>query len=200
MSQAKQDADHHKTGKDQYKRDVSGNVHVRGEVEAKLPESFIQQHKTERGEDTARGRKKFCVEVLTLIAVLAYTTVAFWQGCSNKTAADAAKSAADTATAALTKVQRAFVFAESVKCGVVNTPSGGVLGMTCVVNWRNSGTTPTKDLHVHTNFKVSPDPRPDDFSFPNQWREGEPHINKSVVERLLQDIYKRKTSMFLSIY
>lgn len=78
---------------------VSGNIYVRGEIETKRPPDLTKEHNTERKEDNSRQNKKFVIEVVTLIVVAIYAGLTSWQGCSTKRAADAAKTAADTAVA-----------------------------------------------------------------------------------------------------
>src|SRR5208337_2786783 len=76
-----------------------GDVRVHGSVETYPPPSVIQKHDSERKEDSAthqaerkedRGResKKLLLEVLTLIAVVVYAGIAFWQGCLTRESID----------------------------------------------------------------------------------------------------------------
>jgi hypothetical protein len=154
-------------------------IQIRAELHT--PERIERQRRT-------NDNRQYCLQILltigTWLAFLAaavYAGIAAYQFGQMKVAAKAAKDAATTASDALTKVQRAFIFAESIRCDIVNIPNGGISGMTCVVNWKNSGNTPTKVLHLHTNIESFRKPLPDNFTFPDLWRKGDPHINKSVV-------------------
>jgi hypothetical protein len=66
------------------------------------------EHNAEREEDNARDKKKFRVEIATLIVVAIYAGLTASQGCSTQKAAEAAKSAADTASSALDESRKAF--------------------------------------------------------------------------------------------
>jgi hypothetical protein len=72
----------------------------------------------------------------------------------------------------LQTVQRAFVFASDIEPRPIENAVG------FMVKWQNSGTTPTRDLHMHVSYLATPNiPLPDDFSFPDLWTEGAPHVN-----------------------
>ena len=78
-------ADPNQNTRDQNKREISGDIHVRGEVETKFPPDIAEQHKTDRKEDKADAKKRYVVELLTLAAVVIYAGIAGWQGCETKT-------------------------------------------------------------------------------------------------------------------
>jgi hypothetical protein len=67
-------------GKDAFRRHVQGEIHVRGEVEARLPQHLIAKHDTERVQDAAREKWRFRVDVLAMIGVVAASSIAGWQG------------------------------------------------------------------------------------------------------------------------
>jgi hypothetical protein len=80
-SQANQShPDPHKDGRDQYKRHVDGDITIRGQIETHSPPSAAEEHKAEREEDKARAKKNYIVSVVTLIAVIVYAGITFWQG------------------------------------------------------------------------------------------------------------------------
>jgi hypothetical protein len=69
-----------KSGRDQYKRHVDGDITVRGQIETHLPPEYVHQHDAERKEDKASHNKNFWVGLLTLLAVTIYAGLTFWQG------------------------------------------------------------------------------------------------------------------------
>jgi hypothetical protein len=70
-------SDPHKNEGKQNERHVSGGIHVRGEIEAQLPPSLIEKYDAERTEDKVKDRKKFVVEILTLLVVAIYALFTF---------------------------------------------------------------------------------------------------------------------------
>lgn len=94
---------------DNHERRVSGSINVRGEIEAKRPPDLTHEHNTERTQDNAREKKKFVVEIATLFVVAIYAGLTWYQGCSTKKAADAAKNSADTAHDALVIGERPWI-------------------------------------------------------------------------------------------
>jgi hypothetical protein len=84
-----------------YERKISGDIHVRGQIEADVPESLIEKYKTARNENTPRDNARFIVECITLGLVFLYAALTAIQSCESVKSADAAKSAADTAAKTL---------------------------------------------------------------------------------------------------
>jgi hypothetical protein len=84
--------DPHKDSREQNECHVSGDIHVRGEVESKLPPSLIEKYDTERKDDNTREGKRFVInfvlQLLTLIALIVYAGLAAWQGWSAQKTAD----------------------------------------------------------------------------------------------------------------
>ena len=67
-NQAQSAPQHHSA--DDHKRDISGSINIRGEIETKRPPDLAQEHATERTEDHAQDKKRFVVELITLIFVI----------------------------------------------------------------------------------------------------------------------------------
>jgi hypothetical protein len=111
-------------------------------------------------------------------------------------AADAAASAADTEAKnqadeaikevntmresnrinreALESVQRAFVLPGDVDPTVIGNNSTQSVRFS--FRWNNSGTTPTKGLRTHVNYRWDVQELPIDFPFSDLWEEGRPHV------------------------
>ena len=90
-------SDPHHTEADNHERHISGSINVRGEIETKRPPDLTQEHATERKQDNAREKKKFVLEIGTLVVVGIYAGLTFWQGCINR---DLLKVSRDTFNAA----------------------------------------------------------------------------------------------------
>jgi hypothetical protein len=73
-------ADSNQNVADQYRRQISGDLHVRGEVEAKFPPSLVEKYDCAQQEESTYKRRMFTVEVITMAAVIAYAGLALWQG------------------------------------------------------------------------------------------------------------------------
>lgn len=110
----------------------------------------------ERPAFPARGRDRldwatFWVGVAGLVAVLFYTTVAYWQ--------------ADLTKQALVFGNRAFVFQTGVNVSA-KVSNGAASGWPISVVWQNSGNTPALDVRSRINVKYFEAPISSDFSFP----------------------------------
>jgi hypothetical protein len=84
------------TGASYNERHISGGINVRGEIEAKRPPDLTQEHRTERNEDQTSSRKKFVVEIATLIVVTIYAGLTFWQACTTQKIANLTKKTYET--------------------------------------------------------------------------------------------------------
>jgi hypothetical protein len=86
----------------------------------------------------------------------------------------------DLAKDALIKVQRAFVIFNDV-------PDMQLIGanrnQAILFNFwlENSGTTPTRRFEAHINWAYGPNALPNNFTFPDKWPPGEPHVNKFAI-------------------
>jgi hypothetical protein len=84
-------------GDERRQSSYSKNVEVSGAIDTRFTPEFLKDIKTGQEQEHTRETNRFKVEIATLFIVLAYTTIALWQGSSSQRAANAAKSAADTA-------------------------------------------------------------------------------------------------------
>lgn len=152
---------HHKTGSGKphpqpneddgkkQKRQVSGEVHVRGEIEANVPANFIEQYKAARQENTSRDNWRFFVEIATLVFVIAYSGLTALMYIANKKSADAAKSAADTAATSLRIDQRAWVGLIKVSLTDGTKPVSAGKPIYINVEFKNLGKTPAYNVVGH---------------------------------------------------
>jgi len=139
------------------------NVKVSGAIEARLSPEFTKEYKAGQEQEHTRENHRFRVEIATLVVIFVYTLLAFWQGCSNSKAANAAKDAADVAKLSLESAQRAYIhFSPHV------TPmqtiahigqSSEKIGVCCwqfEVPITNEGETPPRDVQGHVQAIYSP--------------------------------------------
>lgn len=83
---------------------------------------------------------------------------------------------ARTTRDALVNVQRAIMSADAFTLSQV-IENGRLTEYQISVDWKNSGTTPTKNLFIHANWHSGPLPFPNDFNFIDQWDPGAKHRN-----------------------
>lgn len=143
-------------GKDNHERHITGNINARGIIEVERGPDLKQQHATERKDDKTYNDKVLAVNALTLIAVVIYAGLTWWQGCSSSRSATAAQRAADTAFGTLTSSrqqfrteQRPWIAAEAVPIGPdqkpfqpVSYPNGLHYRIAINVYGSNTGKTP----------------------------------------------------------
>ena len=157
---------------DNHERHISGSINVRGEIETKRPPDLVKEHATERKEDAAHEKKKFVVECITLAVVAIYAGLTAWQGCSTKTAADAAQSAAITADATLKSSKEQFrtderpylwagpkaAFSDTKGQGVIFIPVGNdKVSVNIAVDVVNSGKSPAIEvIATPSHLKIGP--------------------------------------------
>lgn len=90
----------------------------------------------------------------------------------SKAQADRTKEIAQTSRDALIQVQRAVMSPDDIIM-LRNSDNGAVNQFNFVIRWKNTGTTPTKNLTIHHSWKPMPI-IPNDFNYPELWNPGEP--------------------------
>jgi hypothetical protein len=142
-------ADPDKTGRDQYKRHIDGDITIRGQIETHVPPSAEQQRNTERAEDKRREKKKFIVELLTLAAVVIYAGIAGWQGCISR-------DLLTTTVKQFQADQRPYVVEDGMTMLTFSTKQKGppIVGQPIEVSvqFKNAGKTPALDVIVHRHL------------------------------------------------
>lgn len=77
-------------------------------IEPEIPPTEIDEHHTKEDEQNRRDRKRFRIEVATLIVIFIYTTIAGYQGYKMRQATEAAKESARAATKASKTAEDTF--------------------------------------------------------------------------------------------
>jgi len=77
-------------------------------AELKIPQTIIDEYRTNQHEQQRKDRKTFGVAVATLIVIFFYTTIAGYQGFKMRQATEAAKESANAATKAAKAAEDTF--------------------------------------------------------------------------------------------
>jgi hypothetical protein len=88
---------------------VTGRIEISGSVETTTPERFEEKRNAAEKDEKARDKLRLGVEIAGLVFIIIYAGLTALMYCANKEAADAAKSAANTAKDALHISERAYV-------------------------------------------------------------------------------------------
>jgi hypothetical protein len=132
------------------------------------PEPPKHERQAEKKKDRRPQWGILVVNFLTLTAVIVYACITYgqWRAMldSNKINRDSFQT-----------VQRAFVFVRVIEAQRIGDEAN------FMITWENSGTTPTKDLHVHVSYMPLTTPLPDNFPFPDLWTPGTPHVTVNAV-------------------
>jgi hypothetical protein len=147
--------------------DIKSSICVRGVIEAKLPPDLENKRDAAEKKKESREKKRFVVEILTLISVIIYAGLTALMYCSTKQSADAATSAAKTAASQLELAERPWVTADFEIAGpLVFDQSGAHIAVS--IKLRNVGTTPA--IHVVPQIGL----------FPIQTIENIPNLQKRL--------------------
>lgn len=140
----------------------------------KIPESNRPQDVVDEDKKPAKffSLRKLTYLNVTFNGILAVTTVilvisAIYQSCVLKEQSVAMLESNSINREALVSVQRAFVTATNQHhIDRLTNPSGKqVLSYRFMINWENSGVTPTRDAVHHVNWQAMLEALPKDFKF-----------------------------------
>jgi hypothetical protein len=151
-------------------RKISGDVHVRGEVEAKLPPEMVKEYVSSNQKWDRRDDRRFLVEKLTLLSAVLVVVSGVVQSFQSVRAVRLTKES-------LVSVQRAFVFSTPQAIAQFGK-DGQEIGKTIFIQWENSGSTPTRNMKVHFSQQRMVG-IPPGFDFIDRWDPGSDHINRS---------------------
>ncbi len=101
--------------------------------------------------------------LIGLFGAIGLTLTLFFSGIATR----AASKQVRLSRQALVETDRAFVFvSEGLINPAINSKTDKVEQWNTGVRWKNSGTTPTKNLRLHITLAVFDNPMPEDFAFP----------------------------------
>src|SRR5271165_170604 len=187
-------------------------VTVSGNVETNFPPNLVEKYDTANEKQEARDYKRFAVEIVTAVLLFVYTTVAIWQGCSNKKAADAAKSAANTAEKSVVWTEKSIKIDQRPWLQVIQdiktpTPDSPLCPFGATLKVTNTGKTPAMHVVSKTVVRVVPNGIYLDFPYDERivswwsWTTGAIFPNEptpiSIRCKITPNdyiIYKRKTA------
>jgi hypothetical protein len=190
MSDNKDSQNHHKPNEE---RTVSGDIEVRGAIQIFETNSAIDKHNAEREEDNAYKdstrayeRTNLTFTRLTLIVSSLYFIATVFIFLQSKRSANAAKSAADTASHALTLSKDQFRIEERpyIWSYPIAGPNHGLspLGekIYIVIGFRNSGKTPATDV-VATHSMIIAGPKDEALRKASEYIAEYPKITGAVL-------------------
>lgn len=94
---------------DDHRRNISGSIHVSGEVEAKLPFDLVKTYTASSEKDERREDKRFFVEKITLVFVALVAVMGMIQTGDARRSADAVVSSANTSLNAYEATSRPYI-------------------------------------------------------------------------------------------
>lgn len=154
-----------------------------------LCQEFIEYKKQQETNDEKRSlRERATIGALVFTAIAAFLTLIVFKNQLNEMAkvydpikisadaavfgakaaqdsANAAKASADVARQALVNAQRAFVFINKIEQARIAPTGTEVTAWDFLVEFKNSGNTPTKTMTFHLNIKAFDGQLPDGFDF-----------------------------------
>jgi hypothetical protein len=174
MSSRKLHPDPNQHGSPKERREVSGSLHVKGEVEANLPKGFIDNYEAAQKEEGDRQEKKYRLDVITLTFVIIVAGLTVWQACLNHQMAVLAANTLKTTKEQFQRDQRPYL-AQTSKSSeppqFIPRPDDQSHGQ-ILWNWHmtNYGKTPAD--HVTFTQEISLDGEP----FAPSFRETAPNF------------------------
>lgn len=160
--------------------DKPQTVDVAGEIQTSINPNLARKCDTDQAMQDPRGKTKLRVEIATLIVVSAYTTVAFWQGCSTRELVQNAQntySAVDRPYIGLNTISVVFArLNDKGKIVLGSERSPDSFGMEVVGEIKNFGTVPGTNFDVNWRWLLNgkeiphkkPIPAKKSMVFPNQ--------------------------------
>lgn len=138
------------------------DVHVRGTILTDFAPGEEKRHAAERREDTAahnaeravdlgRESHKVWLERFTLLAVLIYAGITFWQGCLTQQITELAQRTFDASQrpyVGVASVTPAFNFPPEMQKHPLPLPVGEANGMKVTVEIKNFGPVPGTEYHA----------------------------------------------------
>lgn len=174
---------------DQYLKNVNERFSFDASTGIYKPKFYYKKPKRD-GVKNSFKIAMLILNALTLYFLIRYTHYARLQWVEMKRTADQsviaangakdsaieAKHANETTKIALVDVQRAFVFLGPVVATVIGNNQ-----VDFYFPMENSGTTPTRDMHMHISYKWMQDPLPSNFDFPDLWTGDMPKVNRHAM-------------------
>ena len=153
-------------------RHSTGDIDIRGEVKTEFPAKLVEEYVNANDKNERRERKRFRVELISLFLLLLVAIANIIATHMSSISADAARDAAKTARSALVDGQRAVVSAETFTIAR-QAEHGQVDALQFTTGWKNSGTTPTRNLETWSNWRVGmPETTIDKtFDFSDTWAQ-----------------------------
>jgi hypothetical protein len=147
---------------------IPKHVQVLGSIQVRFTPEFEKEYKAGQEQEHTRETHRFKVEIVTLIVILIYTSVAFWQGCSNQKAAESASTSASAAASSVQVARdtlelenRPWLYIKPIVNYVRFPPNsdGTVAAIELKFSIKNVGKSIAKNIHISAKLV----PRPADM-------------------------------------
>jgi hypothetical protein len=144
------------------KRTITGDVHVRGDVTVETGPGEALARKAQTDKQDSRDRKRLTLEVVSLFVLALYAGLTLCQARSSQKSADAAESAALTATRALDSSNRSWIEArlsspweeESTTNAAAQELLRGLNQVIVPFELTNIGHVPVTDVQVESKVEL----------------------------------------------
>jgi hypothetical protein len=140
----------HNAGALHNKRDVTGSIQVRGEIETHIPPNLAKKHDAAEEKKEARDELRFRVEVTGLVFIIIYAGLTAWQAISADGQLTEARKSTQTIVDNFKVGQRAWIGLQEQS--TVTVP----LSTSEPVNWdllfKNYGQSPALRVRIHTRI------------------------------------------------
>ena len=169
-------------------RRISGDVGIRGKIEADFPPGLVEDYKSSNRKTDTRESNRFIVECVTLVFVAIVAVFGAIQTCQSIRSANATRSAADTASKTL-EMDRPYVSVELVPTSNLEFTPGGNgylrIGSTVV----NYGRTPALNARIRVQFLSQAKGSPKSETDPNAFCESLQGKGNSSIESIFGGTY-----------
>jgi|GEM_PF-4014237 len=128
------------------KRDVTGSIHVRGEIETKIPTDLAKKRDAAEEKKETRDRHRFWVEVAGLIFIIVYAGLTAWQ-------ADTTQKIAHLTEQQMITSQRPWVGTDLKEPVILIADDGKKIEWH--VNFKNYGNSPALHVRWHTHLAIN---------------------------------------------
>jgi hypothetical protein len=138
----------HQGGAQHNKCDVSGSIDVRGVIEAKLPPDLQKERDTAEEKKETRDRRRYVIEILTLIFVIIYAGLTGWYAWVAYRQWKDLRHNFETDERAWIALSFSFTPDEDFRVGDSMTP-GKMFDGKVTARYENSGKTPILESESH---------------------------------------------------
>ena len=138
---------------------ISGNIHVTGEIETHVPPKLAEERNTSEKKKDTRDSRRFIVECVTVVLIAIYASLTALLGCQThklvKTAQDTYNATDRPYIGAAPLPVEFFRIDESGKVIIIQRPESGVTGMAFGIGIKNYGSVPGEDVVADMDARLN---------------------------------------------